>query len=359
MSNKAVDAESVAQPAVASFGECAISFILPVFNVGEYIEECVHSITDAMGDVIPYEILCWDDCSTDRSFDTLRSLSQADSHVKCWKGESNAGPSFARNRLLERARGKYIWFLDPDDMIARDAPLACLDALESCGGDMTIADFRKFTNSGDLPNDGLPFYKTAVQCEVADFGYAEDGQGNTLPSAWCSLFRAGYLTANSLCFNEDLRHYEDLDFMWRVLGSNPIIVSMHGSVAYWYRARSGSLTHSSDPSELAKYYEDTYSRIALVKKSGIWDKRKSIDDVVLLLCEASVVRLAQVPDTRYVKKELWKLKQERLYPYHFRYETLSNHESLVRRIARFLIPIEPWFWLVHYVSKARFNRARP
>ena len=96
-----------------------ISVIIPVFNVEEYVGSCLESVQrQSFQDL---EILCVNDASEDASFEIVRRIAGTDSRIRCIENERNQGLASARNRGLEHAEGKYVYFLDSDDMIRQDA----------------------------------------------------------------------------------------------------------------------------------------------------------------------------------------------------------------------------------------------
>ena len=103
------------------------SFIVPVYNVAEYIEDSVHSILKQnYGD---FEVILVDDGSTDGSGDLCRRYSQADSRVKCIN-KKNEGVTIARQTGVEAASGKYLIFVDGDDRVSENL-LAEVDSVLS------------------------------------------------------------------------------------------------------------------------------------------------------------------------------------------------------------------------------------
>lgn len=96
----------------------AVSVIVPVYNVEDYLEECLDSVLNqTFGD---YEIICVDDGSTDSSGKILSRYAKADPRVKIVTQE-NRGLSGARNVGLDIASGEYVYFLDSDDKLRSDA----------------------------------------------------------------------------------------------------------------------------------------------------------------------------------------------------------------------------------------------
>lgn len=93
-----------------------ISVILPVYNVGRYLEECLNSI---VGQTLKnIEIICVNDFSMDDSLLILARFAGRDTRIKIINQIKNQGQSAARNRGLKEATGEYIYFMDGDDYLA-------------------------------------------------------------------------------------------------------------------------------------------------------------------------------------------------------------------------------------------------
>ena len=95
-----------------------VSVIIPVFNVEEYLEECINSILrQTLTDI---EIICINDGSTDSSPDILKKYAEQDRRITVYS-QDNCGLSAARNLGMRAARGRYTYFIDSDDWLERDA----------------------------------------------------------------------------------------------------------------------------------------------------------------------------------------------------------------------------------------------
>ncbi len=90
----------------------AVSVIIPVYNMGKYVRDCLDSVLSQTLQNI--EILCVNDGSTDDSLSILLEYAERDVRVKVISQE-NKGVAVARNRALHMACGEYIAFMDPDD----------------------------------------------------------------------------------------------------------------------------------------------------------------------------------------------------------------------------------------------------
>lgn len=93
--------------------EC-VSIIMPTYNCGKFIAESIESVLNQT--YSNWELLITDDCSTDNTIEIIKEFVQKDFRVKLFQLDLNSGAGVARNNSIERAQGKYIAFLDSDDM---------------------------------------------------------------------------------------------------------------------------------------------------------------------------------------------------------------------------------------------------
>lgn len=99
--------------------EQMVSIVIPMYNVEAYIEDCIRSVTEQTCREL--EIICIDDASTDETLKRAEELAAQDERIRIFQNHKNSGLSYTRNRGLELASGKYIYFLDSDDMITPNA----------------------------------------------------------------------------------------------------------------------------------------------------------------------------------------------------------------------------------------------
>lgn len=92
--------------------EDLVSIIMPSYNTASYIEETVQSVLNQT--YKNWELIIVDDCSTDETDDIL--LKFTDKRIRIYKNEKNSGAAVSRNKALREARGRWIAFLDSDDL---------------------------------------------------------------------------------------------------------------------------------------------------------------------------------------------------------------------------------------------------
>ena len=91
-----------------------ISFVIPVYNTGEYLQQCIDSIISQTWKNI--EIIAVDDGSTDNSLSILEKYAQSHPNIYVFHKE-NGGVSSARNLGLDHIHGEYVFFVDSDDWV--------------------------------------------------------------------------------------------------------------------------------------------------------------------------------------------------------------------------------------------------
>lgn len=91
-----------------------VSIITPSYNCSEFIERTIGSVQKQT--YTNWEMLITDDCSTDKSVEIIKQIAANDPRIKLFLLDKNSGAGVARNKSIEHAQGKYIAFLDSDDM---------------------------------------------------------------------------------------------------------------------------------------------------------------------------------------------------------------------------------------------------
>jgi len=91
-----------------------VSIIVPTYNTEKFIRQTIESVQNQT--YTNWEMILADDASTDKTVVIIEEFAQKDSRIKLFKLPENKGNGFARNTALEKATGKYIAYLDADDL---------------------------------------------------------------------------------------------------------------------------------------------------------------------------------------------------------------------------------------------------
>lgn len=168
-----------------------LSFVVPVYNVEEYVERCLLSIlTQSLEDEL-YEIVIQDDGSTDGSLLKVRNVLGQRHNCKVLTSE-NRGLSAARNSGLRAATGRYVWFVDSDDFLEAGCLRHIVEVLSHSHVDVFNTGYKKIVG-GVTKQRSVPWGR---------FGYIQ---------AWTHIYRREFLCVNNLRFVQGLLH-EDFEF---------------------------------------------------------------------------------------------------------------------------------------------------
>lgn len=91
-----------------------VSIIMPSYNCGRFVEEAIRSVQAQT--YTRWEIIFVDDCSTDDTIRKVSEMREKDSRIKIFKNRCNSGAAVSRNFALREARGRWVAFLDSDDL---------------------------------------------------------------------------------------------------------------------------------------------------------------------------------------------------------------------------------------------------
>ena len=122
-----------------------VSVIIPVYNTAKHLPTCLNSIINQTYQNL--EIIVIDDGSTDNSSEIIKQYNEKDNRIKAFT-QKNQGLSAARNTGLKNATGKYVTFVDSDDMIETNMIEKLLLALEKTKSDISVCSFKERTTNG-------------------------------------------------------------------------------------------------------------------------------------------------------------------------------------------------------------------
>lgn len=197
-----------------------ISVIIPVYNTEKYIVDCLESVL--ANDYKEFEIICVNDGSEDSSLRLITDLAEKHSCIKVVSQE-NKGQSAARNKAIQMASGKYLYFLDSDDRISDDALGKLYNYLEKDNLDVLYFSGDSFYDSEELREEFNQFATVYLREGVYE-GYS-DGlsllqqlreQKDYSVSPCIQIIRRQFLLDNSILFYEGIIHEDNL-FSFKVI----------------------------------------------------------------------------------------------------------------------------------------------
>lgn len=281
-----------------------LSFIVPVYNVEQYLDECLRSLVNQ--DIPPddYEIICINDGSTDGSLKTLQSYAQRHQNIRVID-KVNEGVSVARNVGLDKARGEYIWMVDSDDFIAAN----CLGSIKA----------RIIENHLERLKIGTyRFGETLTAEEVAAVNKnTVCVNSHFYDSSVCnSILSRRFLQEHLCCFHyPELTNGEDSIFMFELTAHSPLCTEMDIPI-YFYRTRPNSATTANADAKKERRL-NSYFLAAQIMKRHYDNGTGRIRDSANLLMSFIWYTMNGCALLSGAKRKAWlrKAKQAGLYPF--------------------------------------------
>ncbi|MFL2100925.1 glycosyltransferase [Desemzia sp. FAM 23991] len=254
-----------------------VSVIVPVYNVEDYIEECLDSIIEQTYSHL--EIIVVDDGSTDTSNQKIQPYT-TDNRVKLIEQE-NKGLSGARNSGLKAAVGKYVLFVDSDDYIERTAIEILINQMENQNVDLIRFNGRAFLDNMNtlIEQNNYNFSHRLEEGKIYTIDSYDANRRSFVSPVYLYIVRREILGKNHITFYEGILHEDEL-FTAQVFLA---IDSMMYQNAFYYhrRYRENSIMTDQNPKRLNKTI-DSYYRIYIeleklyVKDEVIKEQKKLI-----------------------------------------------------------------------------------
>lgn len=232
-----------------------ITIIVPVYNVEKYIRECIDSLLNQTYKNL--EIILVDDGSKDKSGEICENYANADSRVKVIHKE-NEGLGFARNTGLTVAQGKFVTFIDSDDVADVDLVERLINGITESKCDTCIGGFKRISKNGTTSfveqYDIALFTGAGVYNELFArmLGSAPDKHDAIRMSVWNVMYSMDIIREYKIEFPSE-RKFISEDIIWdSEYYKYAKRVKVIDSTAYNYRITPGSLTQKYKPDMLKK-----------------------------------------------------------------------------------------------------------
>jgi len=203
-----------------------VSIIIPAFNKAAYLSDCLDSVLNQSFKSL--EVICIDDASEDQSGEILRNYANRDSRLRVIKNSENLGPGLSRNIGIETAKGKFLRFVDADDLL----PQKSIETLH----------VRATEDDVDLVKGSLATFCGDDSSTYQEVSTVPDKIRTNLSieeHLWIPWWHTSYLISTDLIRKNNLRypnlvHGEDPVFLASTL-VNAKHLSFVGEIVYLYR----------------------------------------------------------------------------------------------------------------------------
>lgn len=237
--------------------ENTVSIIIPVYNLEDYISECLDSIIDTQ--CKNCEIIIVNDGSTDNSLAIIEEYEEKIDSIKIID-KSNGGVASARNEGIKNVNGDYIYFLDGDDIAAPKLLETMINFLNDYpGADIYYGSFKTYDENNKEASD-LHYnkIKTTVQVSNNPLVFLQKVMEQDPLCVLLSrhLYSRRTIENNKIYFDESLSVGEDFDFFFRYFCIIESVVEIDLPFYYYRSTRPGSLTYSQDAHKVYITFEN-------------------------------------------------------------------------------------------------------
>lgn len=286
-----------------------VSVIIPTYNDEKYIEECIQSIMKQDYDTNLIQIIIINDGSKDNTKQICEKLASESKNILLINKE-NSGVSEARNEGLKKAEGKYILFLDADDM------------LEEHSMKELVRFFNVHYDEIDMVTYPLKFYNDGKKREHYRYELYENGSGiydlNDYP--YLSQTTINTMIKNEkekVLFDVTLDYSEDESFNTEILMKKKKI-GFCKEAAYLYRRNANSVTKT----KTNPYYGfETITRY----NEGLIIKFKDKEGKVPKYIQAIILNAFR-----------WRIRNDEIFPYHYEKEKFQQAMNRIKHILQYV-----------------------
>lgn len=271
-----------------------LSVIIPVYNVEAYVGECLSSILQPMASTSDFELIIVNDGTKDGSMHIVRDICFGRENVRILEQE-NQGLSAARMKGWAEAKGEYIWFVDSDDWLEKDAISQALHAIESYRADV-LATPLQWCYTDTTRNDTdiiVPGGKTLSGKEYLKAGIYR------ISAAPRYIFKSSVFRPEWTFFPEGLLHEDE--YFGMVLLYQAVSVHILETPLYHYRQReksimsAGSIRSSYDIVSIHKLLM-AFLDACVAPEDRLWFRQRCMEVLALSYCHSA--SLVGSPDFR-------------------------------------------------------------
>ena len=231
--------------------QCEVTIGIPAYQAVDYIEATMLSaLRQTYGSI---EILVVNDCGTDGTIEIVERLRHEHprgSDIRILHNEKNFGVSFSRNRIIDEARGHYLYFLDSDDIIEPNTIELMVSATQANHCDIVYASYERVDNVKHTPTQQFVYPALTMQHPGDLALYAFQNYGTFQVSSCNCLIDLTFLRESHVRFI-DTMFWEDMAFTYELV-IKARKASLLPDITYHYLCRPFSLSNYQDRKQIQK-----------------------------------------------------------------------------------------------------------
>lgn len=259
-----------------NMGFVKISVIVPMYNVAEYLEECLNSLADqSMNDL---EFILINDGSTDNTLEIAKRFKEKDERFKIID-KKNSGYGDSVNVGIAKAKGVYVGIVEPDDFCTRDMFKKLYSLAESYKSEIARGGYYHFSRNGLRRVKSQYMIKTkGLVNPMQEYGFFYEP-----PAIWSAIYSRRFLVDNGIkLLNTPGASYQDAGFHFKTLACARRMAYIDQPL-YYYRV--------DNPNSSVKDFKKV---MAIVREFDSIEKFiEELDDRELLMCYCQVTKFVR------------------------------------------------------------------
>lgn len=326
---------------------------IPVYNSVDYIERTMLS---ALSQTFPnIEYLIVDDCGNDETMDKLFYIQRTHPRGKAIRflhNLNNKGVGYCRNRIIDEAQGRYLYFMDSDDYIEPETIEILFDTIQQHRCQIAYASYDII----DLLDNNSKKEYIKEQCVLNHKGdlayYAFKNMSVFHVSVCNSLVDMEFLRCSGTRFL-NFQYWEDMAYTYDLVTKVDSAVLLP-SITYHYLRRSGSLSHYQERNIIAKEeIKNNLKIIQLLKeKCRVLNKEKYTPFLcynIELICFHMVSHILRNMEQIIPKYTYWELRKIMLHPLRF-VDIMRFRSKRYSNLLMYMLGKMPVFLFIHIVK---------
>lgn len=277
--------------------EKKLAIIVPIYNVADYLKDCLNSLLKQGVPEKELQIILVDDGSTDNSAQIAQKFVEKYPNFFELHQFENAGLGAARNRGTRLARARFITYVDSDDIVAPNSYEYMLGILERTGSQIITGNVHRFNSKKEWLNN------IHARSHLGDFENTSLKEHPELiwdSTSWNKIFCLDFLKENNLYFPEGVL-YEDIPMINPAFAAAKSIDIVKRMVYLW-RAREGSITESSTDAK-AVLDRITITEIALAGLKKYNAPNEILDILYLKSLNLGIISMLRKEKYEYISLE--------------------------------------------------------
>lgn len=328
-----------------------ISVIIPVYNVEQYLKRCLESVINQTYKNI--EIICINDGSTDKSLNILENYKTQDNRIKVFNQE-NKGLSETRNRGINLAEGKYIFFIDSDDWLELNALESLMSKIILEEIDIVIGGINKVYFNKKI--------KVVLNCNSKNIynpsEYIESAinEKKFVVNVWNKLYKKEILLKNKIKFKEG-RLYEDFLFTLQYLLKCRKIYITENIVYNYFLFRENSIVNKISEKDL-DIFKNIKNIELEVSGTDLLNKKYFKEYIYEWIMSATISKLFKFGKKQEIKRYQLILKKNEIFEKYYKYY-LQDKKIKYKKIISYIFINNLNFFIglsnIYKIYKNRFH----